>query len=149
MTINAEKVYLDTSAYLAMLLGEDSGAKLKRYIKGKLLCTSTVLLIESERNIVRLCRAGHLASSAYQKVLRRIEEDKEFFIFRDFTPDLALTGSFPAVLTPRSRDLIHIRTAQWFMLHTNLTGFVSLDQKQCESAEELGLPVVRKDWEGN
>jgi hypothetical protein len=47
----------------------------------------------------------------------------------------------PAVSTPRSLDLAHLRTALWFHDRQKLTRFVSLDERQSLAAQELGLPA--------
>jgi hypothetical protein len=47
----------------------------------------------------------------------------------------------PAVSTPRSLDLAHLRTALWFHQQERLMRFVSLDEWQTIAARELGLPV--------
>jgi len=47
----------------------------------------------------------------------------------------------PIVSTPRSLDLVHLRTALWFHQRQALTRFVSLDTPQTQAARELGLPA--------
>jgi hypothetical protein len=47
----------------------------------------------------------------------------------------------PIVSTPRSLDLVHLRTAAWFHERQGLTRFVGLDSAQNQAARELGLPV--------
>jgi hypothetical protein len=47
----------------------------------------------------------------------------------------------PLVSTPRSLDLVHLRTALWFHRERPLSRFVSLDTAQNQAARELGLPV--------
>jgi hypothetical protein len=47
----------------------------------------------------------------------------------------------PAVVTPRSLDFVHLRTASWFHARSPLTRFVTLDAAQAQAARELGLPT--------
>lgn len=47
----------------------------------------------------------------------------------------------PAVATPRSLDLTHIRTALWFHAQQPIDRFLTIDQAQAAAARELGLPA--------
>jgi hypothetical protein len=47
----------------------------------------------------------------------------------------------PVLTTPRSLDLIHLRTALAFHRERPLTRFVSLDGALNSAAREMGLPV--------
>ena len=134
-------VYLDTSAYLGFILGEKAAQQLLTVINQRPLCSSILLLIESERNLVRLSRSGLLTESDYTVAMQRLKQDREFFLLKETTADLCLTGEFPPIHTPRSNDLIHLRTARWFQRHETLSAFLTLDQQQKRAAQDLGLPV--------
>ncbi|MBI2083541.1 MAG: type II toxin-antitoxin system VapC family toxin [Deltaproteobacteria bacterium] len=136
-----ERIYLDTSAYLGILLGEEEAERLQRLAEKKIFCSSVLLLIEAERNLVRLSREKVLKQEHYERAIGQLRRVHEDFLLRDFTVDLCLTGSFPAVRLPRSNDLVHIRTAQWFIQNGGLERFVTLDERQRGAALELGLPV--------
>ena len=138
------RVYLDTSAYLAVLLAEKASEAVLKTVRRKTLCSSTLLLIESERNLVRLSRMGVLSETDYLVASQRLRADAELFVFRDVTPDLCLTGQYPPVKTPRSSDLVHLRTAHWFREHGGLDAFVTLDGTQAAAALDLALPVVTR-----
>jgi hypothetical protein len=45
-----------------------------------------------------------------------VEQDTSLFVLRDLTLDLCQSGLLPAVTTPRSLDLAHLRSALWFGL---------------------------------
>jgi len=47
----------------------------------------------------------------------------------------------PAVATPRSLDLAHLRTALWFHAAERIDRFLTMDAAQEAAAKELGLPV--------
>jgi hypothetical protein len=134
------RVYLDTSAYLAVLLGEKQATAVQRAVKGSTLCSSTLLLLEAERNLVRLARQGGLSEKVYEAARAQLVADQELFVLRDLTPELCLNNEFPAIQTPRSADLAHLRTAKWFQGNGGLHLFVSLDVRQLSAAESLGLP---------
>jgi len=70
-----------------------------------------------------------------------VEADVQFFVLRDLTRDLCDTTIMPAVTTPRSLDLVHLRTALWFDSVERLDRFVTMDATQQQAAKELGLEV--------
>ena len=133
---------MDTSFYLGWLLQDSAALKYAKKIPEKIYCSSMLLLVETERNLVRLSRQGELGFSEYKMLIDRLMLDKESFLLREVTEDLCLTGIYPAVKMPKSNDLIHIRTAQWFREHGGLDAFLTLDRHQKEAAAELGLPVL-------
>jgi hypothetical protein len=135
------RYYVDTSAYLCVLLGEAKAAALVRTLKGGALLSSTLLPLEADRALVRLSREGGLSPRNFQTARERLASDVELFTLRDLTIDLSLSRAMPVVTTPRSLDLAHLRTALWFHERTPLTSFVSLDEAQLLAARELGLPV--------
>lgn len=71
------------------------------------------------------------------------DEDRELFVLRDLTLDLCESSLLPAIATPRSLDLAHLRTALWFHAQAPLSRFVTMDDAQEQAAAELGLPVQR------
>ncbi len=133
------RVYVDTSAYLSLLLGEPGHARVSVILKRKILCSSSFLFLEAERNLVRFAREGVIDARTFQAAQSQLLQDMSIFILRDFTTDLCLTSIFPAVLLPRSSDLAHLRTAKWFEDEGGLDGFLTLDKKQAQAARELGL----------
>jgi len=134
-------LYLDTSAYLCILLGEQGSEKLSEETVGAELLSSVLLLLETRRNLIRLTRAGLLTPESYKVCLDRVEADVQFFVLRDLTRDLCDTTIMPAVTTPRSLDLVHLRTALWFDSVERLDRFVTMDATQQQAAKELGLEV--------
>ena len=71
----------------------------------------------------------------------RFDLDLNSFDLHDLTLELARDRAMPVVTTPRSLDLIHVRTALRFHRERPLTRFVSLDDALNRAARELGLPV--------
>jgi len=138
-----DRYYVDTSAYLCILLGEPGAAQLERELTGGRLLSSILLVLESHRNLVRLSREGTLAPADLRSCLDRLHEDLSLFTLRDLTLDLCSGLALPVVSTPRSLDLVHLRTALWFHEREPLRGFITLDETQKEAARELGLPVGR------
>lgn len=135
------RYYLDTSAYLCMLLGEEGSDRLMADTAGGELSSSVLLILEAKRTLIRLAREGHLSSTEFQTCLQRVDQDQEVLVLRDVTLDLCTSTLLPAVATPRSLDLAHLRTALWLHGTAPLTGFITLDRAQADAARELGLPV--------
>lgn len=137
----AERYYVDTSAYLCVLLGEVGWQRLTQELDGAELLSSALLVLECERTLVHLSRTGRLTPTELQDALDRLAHDLGHFALRDLTLDLCRGRAMPIVSTPRSLDLAHLRTALWFHQQQTLTRFVSLDAPQNQAARELGLPV--------
>jgi hypothetical protein len=140
--MNFPLFYFDTSLYLGLLLGEEIARPALKYIREKTACSSILLLIEAERNIVRCVREGSLSEKSYTVAVNCLRADKETFFFRDVTADICLTGRFPPARLPRASDLVHLRTALWFQRNYSLEGFLTLDSSQKTAALDLGLPVI-------
>ena len=135
------RYYVDTSVYLCILLGESGSAALARELRGGALLSSVLLALETRRNLVRLARQGRLSVAQLQATFDRAASDLRQFSLRDLTLDLCTAVEMPAVSTPRSLDLAHLRTALWFHEEAPLQRFVTLDDAQSIAARELGLPT--------
>ena len=97
-------------------------------------------MLETRRTLVRLAR-GFTDTVRSKTCLDRAEEDQQLFVLRDLTLELSESAPLPAIATPRSLDLAHLRTALWFHTETRIARFVTLDGSQEHAAKELGLPV--------
>lgn len=137
----AGRYYLDASAYLALLLGERGSAEIELEIAKGEVCSSVLLVIETVRNLIRLSREGMLSADQGQACLARVDQDLEVIALRDLTLDLSRGLEVPVVSTPRTLDLVHLRTARWFHAQAPLTRFVTLDKALAKAAREFGLPV--------
>lgn len=137
----APRLYVDTSAYLCLLLGEAGAERLSRDTDGAELLSSVLLVLESRRNLVRLARSGALDVDDYEACAARVTADAARFVLRDLTLDLCASNVLPPVATPRSLDLAHLRTALWFHAEAPIQRFVTMDAAQRHAARELGLPV--------
>ena len=137
----SRRLYLDTSAYLTILLGEAGWERLSAETAGATLLSSVLLVLEAKRNLIRLAREGTLKSDRYKVCMDRVDQDRDALVLRDLTLDLCVSAHVPAVATPRSLDLAHLRTALWFHGESPLDRFVTADAAQRDAAEELGLPV--------
>ena len=139
--IKPRRFYLDTSAYLCMLLREQGSDALVHQTAGAELLSSVLLILEAKRNLVRLTREGALQPEQYKDCLARVEADTDFFLLSDLTLEICRSNIVPAVATPRSLDLVHLRTALSFNSVEPIDRFLTNDESQRRAAEELGLPV--------
>ena len=135
------RLYLDTSAYLCVLLAEEGSKRLSEETAGAELLSSVLLIIEVRRNLVRLAREKTLSLDHYKLCVEQLDQDVERLVLRDFTLDLCSSSPLPAVATPRSLDLAHLRTALWFHGVEPVDRFVTMDAPQRQAARELGLPL--------
>lgn len=135
------RLYIDTSAYLCVLLAADGAERVSAESDGAELLWSVLLLLEAPRNLTRLARDGTPSPERYAACIDRVEQDAHLFVLRDLTLDLCQSSILPAVLTPRSFDLVHLRTALWFHGAEPIDRFGSMDISQQQAAKELGLPV--------
>jgi hypothetical protein len=140
-THRTRRVYIDTSAYLCILLAEEGSDRLCGETDGAGLLSSVLLVLEARRNLVRLAREGTLKPDQYKACMDRLEEDRSLLVLRDLTLDLCDSNVLPAITTPRSLDLAHLRTALWFHAAEPIDRFVTMDDSQQQAARELGLPV--------
>jgi hypothetical protein len=135
------RLYLDTSAYLCVLLGEAGSDRLSESTTGAELLSSVLLVLEARRNLIRLAREQVLKPEQYQLCVDRLDGDAARFVLRDLTLDLCASSLLPAITTPRSLDLAHLRTALWFHAGSPIDRFVTMDESQQAAAKELGLPI--------
>jgi hypothetical protein len=135
------RLYLDTSAYLCLLLAEEGWEGLSKETDGAELLSSVLLVLEARRNLIRLAREGALKPEQYKTCIGRVEQDTSLFVLRDLTLDLCQSNLVPAVTTPRSLDLAHLRSALWFHAAEPINRFITMDGSQEQAARELGLPV--------
>lgn len=139
--MDSKRIYLDSSAYLANLLDEKSGATVRSLVNDSIICSSALLILEAERTITLLARNRKITVSEHRDLMNQLEEDCESMILRDVGLDLCLHGLFPSIKTPRSLDLAHLRAAKWFQNNGGLQQFITLDEHQKEAAVEMGLPI--------
>ncbi len=105
------------------------------------LLSSVILILEARRNLVLLARARTLEPERYKICIERVEQDTTHVVLRDLTLELCQSNLLPAVATPWSLDLVHLRSALWFHATERIDRFVTMDGAQEQAAKELGLPV--------
>ena len=83
----AGRYYVDTSAYLCLLLGEAGWQRLAGELDAGHLLSSALLALEAERTLVYLSRAGQLTPADLQNAIDRLARDLDHFALRDLTLD--------------------------------------------------------------
>lgn len=135
------RAYVDSSAYLAVLVNEPQAPEVMRRLGDLQPVSSVLMVLETHRTLVRLARERRISAEQLLQAKDRLHEDQGRMLFRDVTLDLCLDPAMPAVTTPRSLDLVHLRTAMWFHRQQPLAAYVTLDDVQQRAARELGLPA--------
>jgi hypothetical protein len=141
MTTPLRRLYVDSSAYIALLTRQKGAAELEREFDGAVLLSCALLLAEFQRTIVHLSRSNILTTEQYQHCIQRFQEDRAHFVLRKLTDDILFSSVMPVVSTPKILDLIHVRCALWFHSQEPIARFVTMDAGQRNAARELGLPV--------
>ena len=111
MISRRKRFYLDTSAYLCILLNEDGCDQLAAEIDGEKLLSSVLLVLEANRNLIRLARLGHITPADLTHCLQRIDQDLQILLLRDLTLDLCVGREMPTVSTPCSGPAIFMVNA--------------------------------------
>lgn len=123
--------YLDSSAFVKLVVEEGESAALRRHVaeQGARFVSSALLRTEAMR-AVRHADPDTIASM--RVALRRVD-----LVGLDDRILDAAAGLDPAVL--RTLDAIHLATAM--ALGDDLTAIVSYDERMLEAARVLGLPT--------
>ena len=111
--------------------------KLQRYT----LATSSILFLESHRNLLRLMQSETISEDMYFDLLECIDQDYRNFIVKNVDADVVLSKAYPVAMLPKSLDLIHLRTCLWFGRTFPDCSFLTFDKKQARAAKQMGLKL--------
>ncbi len=137
----AKRVFVDTSAYLVWALNQAGAAEIEEQLTESNLFASSILFIEAERALLQLTRTKIVSPTQGIKLRESLVSHANHFTVREPSLELCLSNRFPAVTTPKSANLIHLRTALWFHENEALDLFLTTDKHQSVAAAEFGLPV--------
>lgn len=79
MATASRRYYVDTSAYLCILLSEAGWQELSDEFEGSELLSSVLLGLETNRNLIRLAREGTLSADQYASCVERVRQDRSLF----------------------------------------------------------------------
>ena len=88
MTADARRIYVDTSAYLCLILSEKGHEAIVKETAGAQLFSSVLLVLEARRTLTRLAREGAITAESCQQCLARVDRDIDHFALRDLTLDV-------------------------------------------------------------
>ncbi len=137
-------LYLESSAIVAWLFGEDSAADVIRAMnQAEVRVTSALTTVEAERAIQRAV-AGRLVKEAMAHKLRgALERERASWITMSLTTGvLARAGRAFPVEPVRTRDAIHLATALAFSEAFPELAILARDRRVLANAIALGLAVA-------
>ena len=137
-------LYLESSAVVAWLLGEESAADVIRAIdQAEVRVTSALTALEAERAIQRAV-AGRLVKEAMAHKLRgALERERASWITMSLTTGvLARAGRAFPVEPVRTLDAIHLATALAFSEAFPELAILALDRRVLANAIALGLAAA-------
>ena len=121
----APTVFLDTSAYLMWALDQPGSQELNAIFIQSKLVASSILFIESERAFIHLARTRAITHENALMLRASLVQHVRHFVVREPSLEICLSNRFPGMTTPKSADLIHLRTALWFMDNGGLQKFIT------------------------
>ena len=128
--MSAERWYLDSSAFVKLVLNEPESHALDRWVTGRSLVSSDLFRTEARRAVASETVGIRRRCHQLLDVIPMIQIMPYLF---DRAGDLPVGGL-------RSLDAIHLACAQ--ELGSDLAGLVSYDRRQIKAATSLDLPVV-------
>ena len=134
-------IYIESSALLAWLLGETKGFKIASILNREaIIATSSLTLLETERNLIRAEKEGNLLAADRQKLKGLLAKSVAHWTRMEVTEEVQARVKEPFSTEPiRTLDAIHLATILEFVkIFPELT-VLSLDQRILANLEPLGL----------
>ena len=140
--------YFDTSAWLKLYINEEGSDTVRELVDSYTIVSSSILRTESFAAIKRRHTARQISKTTFAKLIKQIGADVDNI---DILPllDLHIRRAERIVLETNSAtlDALHIASALVFSeLSGEIISFLTADKRQAESAEQLGLKVIRIGW---
>ena len=137
-------LYAESSAVLAWLLGEDGGDDvLERLSESRIVLTSDLTLIECDRVLHRAVALGELNESEAAGRRTAVATAAEHWAVFAIDGEIAQRARRAFPHEPiRTLDAIHLATALVARSLVTDLQILSLDERICGNAAELGFDVV-------
>jgi len=137
-------LYLDSSAVVAWLFGEDSAAGVIRAMdQAEVRVTSALTAVEAERAIQRAVAQRLVKEAAAHKLRGALERERANWITMSLTTGvLARAGRAFPVEPVRTLDAIHLATALAFSEAFPDLAILALDHRVSANAVALGLAIA-------
>ena len=122
--------YIDSSAILKLLIFEKESTALAQFLDVPVK-TSAISRVEVIRSLNRI---------SPEKIAEGQAALYRFEMIPVSSPILSLAENFPAVITLKSLDAIHVATVVF--LNKTIRGLITYDKAMIKNAKELGIKVV-------
>lgn len=123
-------LYLDTSAFLKLLVAERHSTALRRALTGAELWSSVLLDVEAHRAARRLGLDETAVAAAIEAVSLVVPTETTYATARSIGPD-----------TLRTLDALHLAGAR--ELGDDLEAVVTYDQRLADGCHAVGLPLLQ------
>ena len=137
-------LYLESSAVVAWLFGEDSAGSVVRAMnQAEVRVTSALTVVEVERAIQRAVAARIVREAMAHKLRGALERERASWITMSVTTGiLARAGRAFPVEPVRTLDAVHLATALAFSEAFPDLAILALDRRVSGNAVALGLAVA-------
>ncbi len=137
------KIYAESSAVLAWLLGESDGLRAREVLaKAELVMSSDLTLLESDRVLVRAVALGEIEEAAAADRRARLNEAAAHWHVLRLSPEMIERARRPLPAEPiRTLDALHLAAA--LAARSSVAGveLLSLDQRIRRSGALLGFRI--------
>ena len=128
-TGDADVNYLDTSAFLKLIVDETHSKSLRRAIAAAELWSSTLLAVEAHRAGIRLGLAPEAVDARLAVVTFVVPSESTFEVARSIGP-----------ANLRTLDAVHLAAAT--ELGDDLEGLITYDQRLAAACASIGIEVI-------
>jgi predicted nucleic acid-binding protein len=137
------KVYAESSAVLAWLLGEETGHSVREVLQHtELVMASDLTLVECDRVLIRAVTTGEIDEAAAADRRAHLNAAASHWHLRRVSPDIVERARHPFPAEPiRTLDAIHLASALAFRSAIPGVELLSLDDRIRRAAKQLGFHV--------
>mgnify|MGYP000496769111 CR=1 FL=1 len=139
-------LYVESSAVLAWLLGEDTGKEVRRALTGaRTVISSDLTIVECERVLIRASFVGDLSEATAADLSARLAGVASAWNILHLAPDIIDRARRPFPVEPiRTLDALHVASALYARSAVPDLEILSLDDRVRRVGHALGF-VLRPD----
>ena len=135
------KIYAESSAVLAWLLGEDSGQRAREVLRGaETVASSDLTLIECDRVLIRALQLGEIDEATAADRRAHLNAAAAHWHVWRISPEIISRARLPFPAEPiRTLDAIHLASA--LAVRSSLAGLelLTLDERIRQTGKQLGF----------
>jgi predicted nucleic acid-binding protein len=137
------RLYAESSAVLAWLLGEPTGAQARATLEAAdLVIASDLTLIECDRVLIRLAAFKHVSEAEIADRRARLLEASTHWDVLRLSPEIVDRARRPFPVEPvRTLDALHLASALVAKASVSGLEMLSLDDRVRGAARALGIPL--------